>query len=180
MVYGFTSACDLLKTDNYLACSFNITLDCISLPLFSHSIYLFTYLDFSFFRNQVAEIWGLSTQPLFFQAGHSIFYKWKRRIWYSEFFWHPSLVIHKKYVLEAISFCQEGKGGQYVFPFLLLLGLHWVSFILTCSQSLASKSDASRETHNFPGGWRKKTYFGILGSCKLLVHIIHQSFDYLN
>lgn len=90
------------------------------------------------------------------------------------------LMIHKKYILEAISFCQEGEGGQYVFPFLLLLGLHCLSFILTCSQSLALQSDASRESHNFPDGGRKKTYFGTLGSYKLLVHIILQSYDYLN
>lgn len=44
---------DLLNTDNYLESSFKINLDCVFVPLFSHSIYLFPH--FSFLRKQVAE-----------------------------------------------------------------------------------------------------------------------------
>lgn len=46
VVYGFTSAFHILKTDYYLAYSSKTNLGYTSVPLFSHSIYLFPYLDF--------------------------------------------------------------------------------------------------------------------------------------
>lgn len=70
MVYGFRSAFDLLKPENYHAYNFKINLG----YLLRHTIYLCLDWIFLFFRKEVAETWGLSAQPLFFQAGHSIFY----------------------------------------------------------------------------------------------------------